>query len=177
MDFLINVAKRTIENHLNNPDYPHTIFQIPEVDKNKTGGVFVTIKKNGNLRGCIGKIISHQNIVATIQEMALQAAFHDPRFPPVTKEELGDLEYEVTILQPPTPVTEFSEIEIGKHGLIIENGFNRGLLLPQVATEYGWGVMDFVKQTCLKAGLDQYAYQRRDTHLLKFEAEVITAES
>ena len=173
MHYLIDLAKKTVENKLRNPDYPYMFTQVAEIDKERTGGVFVTINKKGQLRGCIGNVISHQLVINNVQEMALQAAFHDPRFPPVQEDELKDLEYEVTIMHPPVLIKDIKEIEVGKHGLIIECDGQKGLLLPQVATEHGWDVITFLKHTCWKAGLDVNAWQYARTKIFKFEGEVI----
>ena len=176
--FLIELAKNVVENKLGRGTRAYTALEMVGLRMageytDKKAGVFVTITKNGQLRGCIGTINPDDYILNNVQLMAEQAAFKDPRFKPVVVEELKDLEYEVTILHPPTPVDEFSEIEIGKHGLIVERGYNRGLLLPQVAVEHGWDALQFVKHTCEKAGLLHYAYQYEGTKVFKFEGEVI----
>ena len=148
------------------------------VFKNITGklkepyGIFVTLNKHGELRGCIGLIIADQPLYKSCQKMARAAALEDPRFPPVNEKELDDLDIEISILTPPEEVTDFNEIVIGRDGLIIRQGYYQGLLLPQVATEYGWNVEQFLEQTCLKAGLPMNAYKLEDTKIYKFSAEV-----
>jgi AmmeMemoRadiSam system protein A len=104
--------------------------------------------------------------------MAIQAAFHDPRFDPVTERELPDLEIEISVLTPMKRIKDVEEIEVGKHGILIERGFHSGLLLPQVATEYGWGRKTFLERCCLKAGLPEDAWKDEDTRICTFSAEV-----
>jgi len=135
-------------------------------------GVFVTINKHGDLRGCIGHIIGDQPLYLTCAEMAKSAALSDSRFNPVTVDELPDLEIEISVLTPLERVKDYSEIVIGRDGLIIRKGYYSGLLLPQVATEYGWTVEEFLEHTCNKAGLPVDAYKLKDTEIYKFSAEV-----
>lgn len=178
MHFLIKVAKDIIENKVKLDGY--VFHQIPEADKEickKTGGVFVTIKKNGTLRGCVGQIISHRSIIDNVRDMAIQAAFNDSRFNPITEKELPYLEYEITILHPPILIKDKAEIEIGKHGLIIEADTHRGLLLPQVATDHNWNVDTFLSHTCIKAGLPADAWARQaGLKVYIFEGEVINGK-
>ena len=135
-------------------------------------GIFVTINKHGNLRGCIGRIIGDQPLYVSCQQMARAAALEDPRFPPVTEDELSDLEIEISILTPMKRVSKEDEIVIGRDGLYIRKGMFSGLLLPQVAAEYGWTVDEFLAQTCHKAGLSTDALKSKDTEIYRFSAEV-----
>jgi hypothetical protein len=135
-------------------------------------GIFVTIKKHGNLRGCIGRIIGDQPVYLSCQRMARAAALEDPRFDPVTPRELAELEIEISVLTPLEPVRDFKDIVIGRDGLLISQGYASGLLLPQVASEYGWNVTEFLEQTCRKAGLPVSCYLDPDTQIMKFSAEV-----
>ncbi len=135
-------------------------------------GIFVTINIHGNLRGCIGHIIGDQPVYLACQQMAKAAALEDPRFPPVTEKELPKLEIEISVLTPLEKVEDFNEIVIGRDGLYIVKGYNRGLLLPQVAAEYGWTVEEFLQETCHKAGLPSNAYKSKDAEIYKFSAEV-----
>ena len=135
-------------------------------------GIFVTINKHGNLRGCIGLIISDRPLYLGCQQMAQAAALEDPRFTPITEKELPDLEIEISILTPPEKIVDFGDIVIGRDGLIISRGYARGLLLPQVAAEYGWTVEEFLEETCRKAGLPRDAYKQEGTEIHKFSAEV-----
>jgi len=135
-------------------------------------GIFVTINKHGNLRGCIGRIIGDQPVYLSCQQMARAAALEDPRFPPVTKDELKDLEIEISILTPLQRLKDKSEIVIGRDGLLIRKGMYSGLLLPQVASEYGWDADEFLAQTCHKAGLPTDVLKSKDTEIYRFSAEV-----
>jgi AmmeMemoRadiSam system protein A len=135
-------------------------------------GVFVTVKKRGQLRGCIGYTRGVKPLYKIVGEMAVAAAFHDPRFTPVTEAELSDLEIEISVLTPLKRIKDVEEIEVGKHGLLIEKGFRSGLLLPQVATEYGWDRKAFLEHTCLKAGLPRDAWKDGKTSICTFSAEV-----
>ena len=105
-------------------------------------------------------------------KMAPAAAFHDPRFFPVTEKELRDLEIEISVLTPLRRIKDIREIEVGKHGILIERGFNSGLLLPQVATEYGWDRKTFLEHTCLKAGLPTDAWKHEDVAISIFSADI-----
>jgi AmmeMemoRadiSam system protein A len=135
-------------------------------------GAFVTLKKGGRLRGCIGHIIGDRPLWETIIQMAAQAAFNDPRFPPLKKEELDSVEIEVSVLSPLEPVDDPAEIMPGQDGLLISQKGLRGLLLPQVATEWGWDRETFLGQTCRKAGLAYDCWKEPDTEILRFQAIV-----
>jgi len=151
--------------------------EIPEVKKiskklKEPYGIFVTLNKHGNLRGCIGRIIGDQPLYLSCQQMAKAAALEDPRFPAVTEDELPDLEIEISVLTPLERVKDFNQIVIGRDGLLIRKGYYSGLLLPQVAAEYAWTVEEFLEQTCHKAGLPSNAYKSKDAEIYKFSAEV-----
>ena len=135
-------------------------------------GAFVSIHKHGDLRGCIGMIQGCEPLWKTIEKMAVQAAFCDPRFHAVNSSELDDLDIEISVLTPLEPVGDPSEIEVGKHGLVIRNGCRSGLLLPQVATEHGWSVEEFLEWTCRKANLPADAWKEPETEIYRFSADV-----
>ena len=137
----------------------------------RKGGAFVTIRFHGELRGCIGHLEANMPISAAVRECAVLACSADPRFPPVNSAELSGLDVEVSLLGPIEPVTLPEEIEIGRDGLIVERAGQRGLLLPQVATERNWDRETFLWQTCRKAGLPSDAW-RRGAKVWRFEAEV-----
>jgi len=135
-------------------------------------GAFVTLKtRGGHLRGCIGAIEGYGPVYRTVAEMAVSASQRDPRFPPVGPDELSDLVVEVSVLTPPRPI-EASDVEVGRHGLIVSSGHARGLLLPQVPVEHGWDRKTFLAHTCLKAGLPPDAWKAPGTELRAFTAEV-----
>ena len=135
-------------------------------------GAFVSLHRQGQLRGCIGYIDAIKPLLQTVQEMAPAAAFHDPRFRPLQANELADLEIEISVLTPMKLIKNTDEIEVGKHGLYIVRGLNRGLLLPQVATQYHWGRLTFLEQTCYKAGLPPDAWKDPITNIYTFSAEI-----
>ncbi len=135
-------------------------------------GAFVTLKRNGHLRGCIGRIVSNDPLAATIAEMAQAAAFEDPRFPPLDPSEFPSVALEISVLTPPAPIASIRNITVGVHGLIMRNGLHSGLLLPQVPTEYGWDKITFLEETCAKAGLQQNCWKDPATRMETFSAEV-----
>jgi AmmeMemoRadiSam system protein A len=137
-------------------------------------GAFVTLRIHSDLRGCIGYIEPRVALYKTVEEVAQKAAFEDPRFPPLTEEELLDLEIEISVLSPLQKISSVSEIEVGKHGLVIDAGYTRGLLLPQVATEYGWSREEFLTHTARKAGLPPDAWKTRGVELFVFTSEVFS---
>jgi AmmeMemoRadiSam system protein A len=134
-------------------------------------GAFVTLIIRGELRGCIGHIEPDETLGRVVARCAAAAAISDPRFPAVTAAELAEIEIELSVLGALERVADLDEIEIGRHGLVVELGRHRGLLLPQVATEWRWDRGTFLEQTCHKAGLPRDAWKRGAT-VWRFEAEV-----
>jgi uncharacterized protein len=135
-------------------------------------GCFVSIKINGMLRGCIGNFISDKPLYQLVQEMAISAATQDPRFYPMKKSELENFNVEISVLSPLSEIASIEEIEVGVHGLYMEKNFSRGVLLPQVAVEYGWDRDTFLSQTCLKAGLGKDEW-REGADIYTFSAQII----
>jgi len=136
-------------------------------------GAFVSLHTpEGELRGCIGSILPAGPLDATVAQMAVCAAVEDPRFPPVEPGELDGLRIEISALTVPERVWDVEAIEIGRHGLIVSRGRNKGLLLPQVAPEWGWDRIQLLEHTCRKAGLPANAWQEPGTTIEWFEAEV-----
>jgi AmmeMemoRadiSam system protein A len=138
---------------------------------NRRCGAFVTLLKCGDLRGCIGHIEPNERLGAVVPRCAVAACSTDPRFPPLTPEELGTIAIEISLLGPLEPIAGPQEIVIGRDGLVVERGGQRGLLLPQVATEWGWDAEAFLAHTCRKAGLPPDAWQQ-GANVWRFEAEV-----
>jgi len=136
-------------------------------------GAFVTLHAGEQLRGCIGHVQSDQPLWQVVRECAVAASARDPRFSPVTPVEVPQLQIELSILGALEPVAALDEVEIGRHGLVVGRGWQRGLLLPQVATEWRWDRRTFMEQTCHKAGLSRDAWQHGAT-AWKFEAEVFS---
>lgn len=134
-------------------------------------GVFVTLRIRGELRGCIGYSESELPLVEVVERCAVSAAISDPRFPPLSEAEWENVDLELSVLGPIEHVDDISNVVVGRHGLIVEFGRWRGLLLPQVAVEWKWDAAEFAAQTCTKAGLPRDAWQK-GARLFKFEAEV-----
>jgi len=167
---LLRLARETIIATVSRQPLPK--LDNPPAALLSRSGCFVTIKRNGELRGCIGNFVSDRPLWETVREMAVAAATQDPRFPPMQVEELADFSLEISVLSPLREVASVDEIQVGTHGLYIIKGHAHGVLLPQVATEYGWDRETFLRQTCHKAGLPQDAWQQPGCRILCFTAEV-----
>lgn len=167
---LVKLARSAISARLEKSRY---IEDVPVSEAlNKSCGAFVTLHLQGRLRGCIGRFTSDIPLAETVKEMARAAAFEDPRFPPVKSEEFKKVDVEISVLTPMHIISDPEEIEVGKHGIYIVNGLNRGVLLPQVATEQGWNREQFLDHTCLKAGLDPGCWKNPESQIFIFSAEV-----
>ncbi len=136
-------------------------------------GAFVTLKRHGQLRGCIGCLVGTGPLHATVADMAEAAAFRDSRFPPLTLTEFPDIETEISIMGPITRCEDPSLVRVGRHGLIMRRGNRQGLLLPQVPVEWEWDRDTFLDQTCHKAGLPPDAWHDPDTEIYWFEAFIV----
>jgi len=167
---LHHIAKTVIENKARGKAVPE--FKIESHILKENRGAFVTIQKKGQLRGCIGYIEGHGPLHKTIEEMAEAAAFRDPRFSPVKEKELPELDIEISVLTPLKRIKDVNEIQVGKHGIYIVRGMWAGLLLPQVATEYGWDRLAFLEHTCQKAGLPPNAWKEKDIEIYIFSADI-----
>jgi uncharacterized protein len=139
---------------------------------NQRNGCFVTIKQNGELRGCIGNFQSELPLFKEVAQMAQASATKDPRFYPLKGDDLDNFALEISVLSPLQKVEDIEEIEVGKHGIYIEKSFYRGVLLPQVALEHNWDRLTFLQQTCLKAGLPTEAWKADDADIYVFSAQV-----
>jgi AmmeMemoRadiSam system protein A len=142
----------------------------------QTVGAFVTLNSGHELRGCLGLLASDYPLPETIDMMARRAATEDPRFPPVSPDEIDGLTLELSILSPFHTISSASEVAIGRDGLLVQRGSKRGLLLPQVATKFHFSAEEFLEETCLKAGLPRHAWRTEGTVLKAFTAEVIGEE-
>ncbi|MFP4005235.1 MAG: TIGR00296 family protein [Candidatus Hadarchaeia archaeon] len=181
-EYLIELARETVEKYLQDGVRP----EPPEVGQDELyekRGVFVTLKKEGKLRGCIGRPLPSQTLLEGLMESAISAAVGDPRFPSVDENELSDITFEVSVLTVPEeievddPKEYVDEIEVGSHGLIAKGRGREGLLLPQVPVEQGWGEEEFISQTCVKAGLSPDSWMDKDVRIEKFSARVFKEES
>lgn len=166
---LLQIARKSIENYLADGLIPD--FDVSDNLK-KFGAAFVTLEKDGQLRGCIGHTSAVEELYKTVSGCAIQAAVHDRRFPPVKPGEMKQIHIEISVMSPMQLVESFDEIEVGRDGLMIFKGQSRGLLLPQVATDYGWNRTEFLEQTCRKAGLGKNAYLADDAVIYKFQAVI-----
>jgi len=138
-------------------------------------GAFVTLKVDAELRGCIGYPLPYKPLAETVIEMAIAAATQDYRFPHLEEEELGRLKIEISVLTLPHRINDVHEIEVGRHGIIISKGYNKGLLLPQVPLEYNWDRETYLRHGCLKAGLDENEWKKQ-VQIETFEAQVFSEE-
>ena len=154
---LLKIARETITEYVTSGRRPHAESQLAGLSIH--AGCFVTIKQGGDLRGCIGNFISDKPLFLLVQEMAVSAATGDPRFHPMAVADLQNFEVDISVLSPLVKAASPEEIQVGTHGIYIIKGPCRGVLLPQVATEYGWNREEFLRQTCRKAGLPENAWQ------------------
>jgi AmmeMemoRadiSam system protein A len=168
---LLNIAREAVKGAAGAPAATIDVSgEFPEAS-----GAFVTLKRAGRLRGCIGTLQCLRPLPEEVRRVAVSAAREDPRFSPLTAAELDGLDVEVSVLGPLEAIdpSDPSAFEVGRHGLVAEQGYRRGLLLPQVATEWGWNREEFLAQTCVKAGLPPRGWQHGVT-IYRFVAEVFT---
>jgi len=167
---ILTIARQAIEHAVRKEEWEPE----PREEKalNRRSGCFVTIKQNGQLRGCIGNFQSELPLFREVARVAAASATKDPRFYPMQEEDLQNFTLEVSVLTPLQKIDSIEEIEVGRHGIYIEKSFHRGVLLPQVATEHGWDRETFLKQTCVKAGLPTTAWQSPDADIYIFSAQI-----
>ena len=168
---LLTIARKSVETAVRDRklyQYPTAPFDSLMQER----GAFVTLKKKGQLRGCIGYVAAMQPLCLAVRDVAAMAALKDRRFSPVGAKELAELEYEISVLSPLRRVLDIKEIRVGLHGLVIKKGDQEGLLLPQVAPEQGWDRTAFLREICLKAGLPPSAWQDAGADLFSFTALV-----
>ncbi len=175
--YLLDIAKKTVSTYLETNQRIFIPEDCPEELKQELG-VFVTINKKRRLRGCIGYPEPVKSLIESTIDVAIAAAFEDPRFPQLTKDEFDDIEFEVTVLTQPElievahPNQYFDEIEIGRDGLIIQKGYAKGLLLPQVAPENGFTKEEFLDHTCMKAGISADSWMDESCDVYKFQGQI-----
>jgi uncharacterized protein len=172
---LLKLARTTLKTYLENEKIPP--FQTACKSLLEQKGAFVSLHQGDELRGCIGMLVADRELYKIVQHCVLSAALEDMRFNSVTLDEVDDLSIEISVLTPFRHIKDINEIEVGKHGLYIVRGGYRGLLLPQVATQYNWDRMRFLEHTCLKAGLPESAWCDPQTVIYTFEAEVFSDDS
>ncbi|HAB54776.1 MAG: AMMECR1 domain-containing protein [Ignavibacteria bacterium RIFOXYB2_FULL_35_12] len=172
---LLLAARESIRTLFGNAEIPAVDYKVyPNLKLN--AGAFVTLKIKNELRGCIGFITSEQPLFETVCEVAKHAAIQDPRFPPLTKNEFGLINIEISVLSSLKKISDYDKIIIGEHGLLVEEGYHRGLLLPQVATENNYSVQQFLTSICMKAGLSPDLWQRKKLNLKVFTAIIFKEE-
>ena len=170
---LLAVARRAVTRRVTDPGrFDHELGQALGLEPDASG-VFVTLKLRGELRGCLGTLECQGALSDEVARCAAQSAAEDPRFPPVTRDELPELAMEISVLGPLEAIDprQPDAFTIGQHGLVVEQRSRRGLLLPQVAIEWDWTPEQFLRQTCVKAGLPADAW-RHDARVYRFDAEV-----
>jgi AmmeMemoRadiSam system protein A len=167
---LLQVARRSVEAAVKHTAYAPAAPSDQPLLQDR--GVFVTVTKKGELRGCIGYVMPLKPLYQAVADVARAAALEDPRFPPVTARELDQLEYEISVLSPFRRLLDVKQIEVGRHGLLMRRGLNEGVLLPQVPVEQHWDRGTFLEQASLKAGLPPRAWQDEDTDIFTFSALV-----
>ncbi len=172
--FLIDIAREAILSQLNRT--PLHLIENPYPELEQVLGVFVTLSIQGKLRGCIGNIIGQYPLYLGVQNMALQAAFHDPRFPTLTQEEFDIVRIEISILSPLVPIHPH-QVKVGTHGLLLRYQGHSGVLLPQVPTEQGWTKDEYLSGLAQKAGVSVEAINHKDAQLFGFTATIIKENS
>ena len=173
--FLLSLARRNIQSSLKNRPLHLDRSRVPPCCTLKRG-VFVTLKKHNDLRGCIGYVDGIKPIYQAVIDNSFNAAFRDPRFQPLRRDELRAVTIEISVLTEPREIASINEIEIGRDGLIIGEGQSRGLLLPQVPVEWGWNREEFLIHTCRKARLPDYAWRDKSVRIYRFQAIVFSEE-
>lgn len=171
---LISMARRTLESYITNREKPN----FSDIDKpflRKESGLFVTLHKNGRLRGCIGYIVGMEPLFKSVVDLTIASSTQDPRFPKVVKGELSDIDIEISVLTPPEKISNIDEIIMGEHGVIIKAGNRQGLYLPQVYNETGWSKEEFLSNLCeTKAGLDRYAWKKPNVEIFIFSTQIFS---
>ena len=165
---LLRIARQALVGYLNLAEIPQV--REPAEALRQQCGAFVSLHNGKNLRGCVGVISAKKPLYLTVGECAVWAGLHDHRFPPVTKRELKDLNFEISVLSPLADIAP-EEIEVGRHGLVVSHQGSRGLLLPQVAVQWKWNRERFLEETCRKAGLEPDTW-RRGAQIQAFTAQV-----
>lgn len=166
---LLQLARQAITEHLG---LSQVNIAINDPVVNEKRGVFVTLKYKGQLRGCIGLIEGIKPLKEAVVEMAQAAAFEDSRFPVLSVKELKELSIEISVLTPLRKITDPQQIKLGKDGVVISRDYQRGVFLPQVATETGWNLEEYLNHLCVeKAGLEYEAWKNKDTEMFIFQSE------
>ena len=166
---LLELARQSIVEAVSQQKLPRVAHEGPVFAQKS--GLFVTLHARGRLRGCIGVVEAYEPLSEAVAHCAVSAAQQDPRFSPLRPDELGEIRIEISLLSPLEPIQP-ENVEIGRHGLLVSQGAQRGLLLPQVAVEHKLGREQFLEETCRKAGLPPDAWREKETQVLGFTCEV-----
>ncbi|MBN1886673.1 MAG: AmmeMemoRadiSam system protein A [Thermoflexales bacterium] len=169
--FLLQTVRQTLTEYLHSRQMPTLPAQSPRLLEPRATFVTLRVRETGELRGCRGEIIARVPLLESVQANAIASATDDPRFLPVTLDQVPDLHIEISVLTPMTPI-QAQDVEVGRHGLMIMKAGRSGLLLPQVPTEQGWDRETFLRGVCHKAWLPENAWKSADAQLLAFEAIV-----
>jgi AmmeMemoRadiSam system protein B/AmmeMemoRadiSam system protein A len=172
---LLSIARDTLEEYLSNGIQPGDLDKKYKISENlkETTGVFVTLKKSGHLRGCIGTIVGTAPLYLGVQDNAIKSAVKDYRFPPVKKEDLKEIDIEISVMTPLQRIDDYKKIRLGTDGVIIKKGNYQAVFLPQVATETGWNLDQFLSRLCQKAGLPARSYSESENmEFYIFQAQV-----
>jgi uncharacterized protein len=169
---LLHLARYSLTEEVRSPGSHFSVDAVsPTGSLSRAGGAFVTIFRKGRLRGCIGQMPSETALLDVVAHCARSVASEDPRFPRVRPEELAEIEIELSVLSDLIDIGP-EQIEPGRHGLLVSNGSHKGVLLPQVATQFHWNGVRFLEATCEKAGLSKNAWKDARTQVRAFTAEV-----
>jgi AmmeMemoRadiSam system protein A len=167
---LLEIARRSVFAAAARKPLP--TFEVNDPVLQERWGVFVTLTRDSELRGCLGEFVGREPLFEAVAERARASALEDPRFPSVSPDEVDDLHIEISVLRPLKRIEGVDEIEVGRHGLYISKGYFRGTLLPQVASERDWDREAFLRHTCIKAGLPPDAWEEPETEIFTYEADV-----
>ncbi len=172
---LLSIARESIESAIIGTPNEQIQIDITSPELKKKNGAFVTLRTNGKLRGCIGRMVSDIPLHKLVSEMAVSAAKEDPRFSQIKLSELDGLEIDISVLSPLQRVDEPLDFELGRHGIYIKKGASTGCFLPQVATETGWTKEEFLSQCCsMKAGLSPDAWKKKNVDIYIFTSEMVS---
>lgn len=172
---LLEIARSSIDLSLRTGRKPEFNETDPQLLQEM--GVFVTLHKGGELRGCIGHMVTDSPLYLMVRDIAVEAAVGDPRFPRLNLSELNGINIEISVLSALERIDTADKIQLGKHGVLVRRGFRSGVFLPQVASETGWTKEEFLSNLCAhKAGLAPFAWKDKDTDLYVFGAEVFCEE-
>jgi AmmeMemoRadiSam system protein A len=168
---LLNIARQTLESYLRDKKKPE--IKVKDSALEEKLGAFVTLRKNGQLKGCLGEFESEKPLYQVIQDKVIAAAVNDPRFKPLTYQEIKNVRIEISVLSPRQKIYDWQQIELGKHGVVIKRDLRSGTFLPQVAQESGWDLETFLANLCWhKAGLPPDYYKESEAEIYTFTAQV-----